>query len=292
MESAAHGSRPTYPPSGIATAVGHGPGMIAIPGGSSQTYHNESAAPCRVPYRKGRSSRRSLSAWKTSRRYHRRGIACFVHLDGERAIWVSDDGCWQWDAEAQSWTSRPCRGDPTEQVKTPAAPHESLPDEPTPAADESLGLDAGLGLDRMWSPPGAKPARRKLRWLWSGEKASRRARLLLAGIAAAALIGAALAVLLPGRGHRDGHRAPGTRARIQHRGAGELPPAMPGEPGRIRRAVRLLVGPVPGALQPGGFRRAAGQVRCEGPDGRAAVHRHRCRLPSALTPITMRAQTR
>jgi hypothetical protein len=124
-----------------------------------------------------------------------------VHLDGERAIWVSDDGRWHWDAEAQSWKSRPTdRGDPTEPVKTPAAPHESLPEEPAPAAHEPLGLDAGLGLDRAWSPPGAKPDLRKLRRAWSGERTSRPTRLLLAGIAAAVLTGGALAVLLPGGG--------------------------------------------------------------------------------------------
>ena len=52
---------------------------------------------------------------------------------------------------------------------------------------------------RMWSPPGAKRARIKLHPFWSGEKASRRTRRLLAGIAAVALAGAAVAVLL-----RDG----------------------------------------------------------------------------------------
>lgn len=132
-----------------------------------------------------------------------------MHLDGERAIWVSDDGRWHWDAEAQSWTSRPSRGDPTEPVETPATLEPSA-DEPAPAANEPLGLDAGLGLDRMWSPPGAKPARRKLRAAWSGEKASRRTRLLLAGIAAVALTGAALAVLLRGGGADTVVRPPAT----------------------------------------------------------------------------------
>ena len=75
---------------------------------------------------------------------------------------------------------------------------DSSTDEPAPTSDEPVGLDAGLGLDRMWSPPGAKPARLTLRRVWSGKRTNRRTRLVLAGTAAAALTGAALAILLPG----------------------------------------------------------------------------------------------
>jgi hypothetical protein len=159
-----------------------------------------------------------------------------VHLDGERAIWVSDDGRWHWDEKAQAWTRRPTgRGNqpepddpprdepspddprdepspdeplPGEALSDEPLPGEALSDEPTPdespADDEPVGLDTGLGLDRMWSPPG-RPARRKLRLAWSGERMGRRTRLVLAGAAAVVLSGAALAVLLPdGDGGTDG----------------------------------------------------------------------------------------
>ncbi len=142
---------------------------------------------------------RAASAGETSRRTHERGIACFVRLDRERAIWVSDDGRWQWDAKAQRWTGRSStrRGDPSEPHETPA-PDDPPTDEAEPTSDEPVGLDAGLGLGRMWSPPDARSSRRTLRGVWSGAKTSRRTRLVLAGTAAAALTGAALVLLLPG----------------------------------------------------------------------------------------------
>lgn len=128
-----------------------------------------------------------------------------MHLDGERAVWVSDDGRWFWDSETQAWLSLPTSGsdDPPEPFETPPTPtsDESSADDPVPAPDEPVGLDAGLGLDRMWSPPGAKASSRPPR-AGSRGRTSRRTRVLVAGIAAVTLTGAALA-FLPRGGETD-----------------------------------------------------------------------------------------
>jgi hypothetical protein len=126
-----------------------------------------------------------------------------VRLDGERALWVSDDGRWQWDAKTQSWVSRSSEGPNSlkSSVSHKTAELDVGPaDGPAPASDEHAGLDAGLGLARMWSPPDGKPARRP-RVAWPASASSRRIRLLAVGIGAVILAGTALALAFgPGNG--------------------------------------------------------------------------------------------